>query len=166
MDRVRAWNGSADAQLLAAAEAEVTTLKRRLANCEEALKLKVMSLTEAEKGQAELRKALAAKEAELVAVHQEVAEERRRGTDTNHLRGRLRTAEADIRSLQRRNGILRSDVTEARSKEKQMEVTIADMKTDMEQLRERWEKVQSRLVAEVERTNAENARLTQAMSDQ
>jgi hypothetical protein len=69
MDRVRAWNGPADAQLLAAAEAEVTTLKRRLANCEEALKLKVMSLTEAGKGQAELRKALAAKEAELVAVH-------------------------------------------------------------------------------------------------
>jgi galactokinase len=47
-----------------------------------------------------------------------------------------------------------------------MEATIADMKIDMEQLRERWEQVQSRLVAEVERTNAENARLTQAMSDQ
>jgi hypothetical protein len=85
MDRVRAWNGPADTQLLAVAEAEVTTLKRRLANCEEALKLKVMSLTEAEKGQVELRKALAEKEAELVAVHQEAAEERRRGTDTNHL---------------------------------------------------------------------------------
>jgi hypothetical protein len=83
---------------LAAAEAEVTTLKRRLANCEEALKLKVMLLTETEKGQAELRKALAEKEAELVAVHQEAAEERRRGTDTNHLRGRLRTAEEDILS--------------------------------------------------------------------
>jgi hypothetical protein len=68
MDRVRAWNRPADAQLLTAAEAEVATLKRRLANCEEALKLKVMSLTEAEKGQAELRKALAEKEAELVAV--------------------------------------------------------------------------------------------------
>jgi hypothetical protein len=38
-----------------------------------------------------------------------------------------------------------------------MEATIADMKTDMEQLRERWERVQSRLVAEVERTNEENA---------
>jgi hypothetical protein len=53
---------------LAVAEAEVTTLKRRLANCEEALRLKVMSLREAEKGQAELRRALTAKEAELVAV--------------------------------------------------------------------------------------------------
>jgi regulator of replication initiation timing len=47
-----------------------------------------------------------------------------------------------------------------------MEATIADMKTDMEQLRERWELIQSRLVAEVERTNEENARLTQALSDQ
>jgi hypothetical protein len=54
MDRVRSWSGRENAQLLAAAEAEVTALKRRLANCEEALKLKVVSLTEAEKGQAEL----------------------------------------------------------------------------------------------------------------
>jgi chromosome segregation ATPase len=135
MDRVRAWNEPAHAQLLAAAEAEVTTLKRRLANCEEALRQKVTSLTEAEKGQAELRKALAAKEAELVAVHQEAADERRRSTDTNYLRGKLRNAEAD-------------------------------MKTDIEYMWERWERVQSRLVAEVERTNEENARLTQALSDQ
>jgi hypothetical protein len=55
---------------------------------------------------------------------------------------------------------------EARSKEKIMETTIADMKTDIEYMRERWERVQSRLVAEVERTNEENARLTQALSDQ
>jgi hypothetical protein len=58
-----------------------------------------MSLTEAEKGQAELHRELAEKEAELVAVRQEAAEERRRGTDTNFLRGKLRNAEADIRSL-------------------------------------------------------------------
>jgi chromosome segregation ATPase len=117
MDRVRAWKGPADAQQLATAEADIATLQRRLANCEEVLKLKVLSLTEAEKGQAELRKALAAKEAELVAVRQEAAEERRRGTNANYLRGKLRNAEADIRSLQRRNGILRSDVTAACSKE-------------------------------------------------
>jgi transcriptional regulator len=82
---------------LALAEAEVTTLQRRLANCEEALKLKVLSLTEAEKGQGELRRALAAKEAELGAVQREAAEERRRSTDTNYLHGKLRNAEADIR---------------------------------------------------------------------
>jgi arginine deiminase len=166
MDQVRSWNGPEDAQLLAMAEAEVTALKQRIANCEEALKLKVVSLTEAEKGQAELLKALAEKEAELVAVHKEVAEERRRGADSNHLRGRLRTAEEDIRSLQRRNGVLRSDLTEACSKKKQMEAAFAGMKTDMEQLRKRWEQVEFWLVAEVERTNAENARLNQAMSDQ
>jgi chromosome segregation ATPase len=55
---------------------------------------------------------------------------------------------------------------EARSKEKQRETAFAGTKTDMEQLRKRWEQVQSRLVAEVERTNAENTRLNQAMSDQ
>jgi hypothetical protein len=99
MDRVKAWKGPADAQQLATAEAEVATLQRRLANCEEALKLKVLSLTEAERGQVELRKALAAKEAELVAVRQEVAEERRRSTDADYLRGKLRNVEADLRSL-------------------------------------------------------------------
>jgi hypothetical protein len=50
MDRVRSWSAPEDAQSSAAAEAEVTALKRRLANCEEALKLKVVSLKEAEKG--------------------------------------------------------------------------------------------------------------------
>jgi hypothetical protein len=47
-----------------------------------------------------------------------------------------------------------------------MEKAFDGMKTDMEQLRRRWEQVQSWLVAEVERTNAENARLNQAVSDQ
>jgi predicted nucleic acid-binding Zn-ribbon protein len=95
----------------------------------------VASLTEAEKGQVELRKALVDKEAELVAAHREMAEERRRGADTEYLRGKLRTAEADIRSLQRRHGILRSDLEEARSKEKQREKAFDGMKTDMDQLR-------------------------------
>jgi hypothetical protein len=73
MEQVRAWSGQDEAQTSAAAEAEVTTWKRRLANCEEAVKQKVASLTEAEKGQVELRKALADKEAELVVAHKEVA---------------------------------------------------------------------------------------------
>jgi chromosome segregation ATPase len=123
-------------------------------------------LTEAEKGQVELRKALAEKEVELVAAHKEVAEEHRRSADTDHLRGKLRTVEADIMSLQRRHGILRSDLEEARSKEKQMEKAFDGMKTDIDQLRKRWEQVQARLVAEVERTNAENAGLNQAMTEQ
>jgi hypothetical protein len=89
-------------------------------------------LTEAENVQVELWKELAEKEAELVAAHKEVAEEHRRGADTNQLRGKLRTAEADMRSLQPRHGILRSDLEEARSKEKQMEKAFDGMKTDME----------------------------------
>jgi hypothetical protein len=58
-------------------EAEVTTLKRRLANCEEALKQKVALLMEAGKGQVELRKALADKEAELVAAQRQTEKWRR-----------------------------------------------------------------------------------------
>jgi DNA repair exonuclease SbcCD ATPase subunit len=166
MDRVRAWNGQEEAQSSAEAEAEVTTLKRQLANCKEALKPKVASLLKAEKGQVELQKALADKEAELVAAPREVAKECKRGANTEYLRGKLRTAEADIRSLQRHHGILQSDLEEARSKEKQREKAFDGMKTDMDQLRKRWEQVQARLVAEVERTNTENARLHQVMSDQ
>jgi hypothetical protein len=49
-------------------------------------------LTDAEKGQVELRKALAAKEAELQAAQAEVVEERRRRADTDHLREELRVA--------------------------------------------------------------------------
>jgi chromosome segregation ATPase len=166
MERVKAWSGQDEAQTSAAAEAEVTTWKKRLANCEEALKQKVALLTEAEKGQVELRKALADKEAELAAPHKEVAKERRRSAGTNHLRGKLRIAESDIKSLQRRHGILRTDLEEARSKEKHMTRAFEVMKTEMDQLRERWEQVQSRLVAEVERTNEENTGLKQAMTDQ
>jgi hypothetical protein len=47
-----------------------------------------------------------------------------------------------------------------------MEKAFDGMKTDMDQLQKRWEQVQARLVAEVERTNAENAGLHQVMSDQ
>jgi hypothetical protein len=52
-------------------------VEKALANCKEALKQKVASLTQAEKGQVELRKALAEKEAELAVAHKEVAQERR-----------------------------------------------------------------------------------------
>jgi Skp family chaperone for outer membrane proteins len=47
-----------------------------------------------------------------------------------------------------------------------MEKAMGGMRIDTEQLRKQWEQVQARLVAEVERTNAENAGLHQAMSDQ
>jgi regulator of replication initiation timing len=47
-----------------------------------------------------------------------------------------------------------------------MEKAFDGMKTDMDQLRKRWEQVQAWLVAEVQHTNTENARLHQVMSDQ
>jgi hypothetical protein len=38
MERVKAWSGQVEAQTSEAAEADVTTWKKRLANCEEALR--------------------------------------------------------------------------------------------------------------------------------
>jgi alkanesulfonate monooxygenase SsuD/methylene tetrahydromethanopterin reductase-like flavin-dependent oxidoreductase (luciferase family) len=116
-------------------------------------------LTEAEKGQAELRKALAAKEAELAVAREEVVEERRRRADTDHLREELRVAQEDVKFLKRRHGILRADLEEAHSKEKQMTGAFEVMKADLDKTRERWKQVQARLVSEVERTNEENTGL-------
>jgi hypothetical protein len=38
MERVKAWSRREEAQTSATAEADVTTLKKRLANCKEALR--------------------------------------------------------------------------------------------------------------------------------
>jgi chromosome segregation ATPase len=166
MERVSAWNERVEAQTPESAGTDVTTWKKRLANCEEALRQKAASLTDAEKGQVELRRALAAKEVELAAAREEVAEERRRHADTDHLREELRVAQADVKSLKRRHGILQADLEEAHSKEKQMTGAFEVMKSDLENTWERWKQVQARLVAEVEHTNEENARLKQAMTVQ
>jgi hypothetical protein len=68
MERVCEWSERVEAPTSATAECDLTIWKRRLANCEELLKRKVAALTEAEKGQAKLRKALEAKEAKLAKV--------------------------------------------------------------------------------------------------
>jgi hypothetical protein len=54
MQRVCAWSEMVEAQTSDTAEREVEICKRRLENCEELLKRKSASLSEAEKGQAEL----------------------------------------------------------------------------------------------------------------
>jgi chromosome segregation ATPase len=72
----------------------------------------------------------------------------------------------DVKSLQRRHGILRTDLEEAHSEEKQITKAFEVMKTEMDQIRERWEQVQSRSVAKVECTNEENIGLKQAMTVQ
>jgi alkanesulfonate monooxygenase SsuD/methylene tetrahydromethanopterin reductase-like flavin-dependent oxidoreductase (luciferase family) len=121
-------------------------------------------LTDAEKGQAELRKALAAKEAELAAARAEVVKERRRCADTDHLREELRVAQADVKSLKRSHGILRVDIEEARYNEKQMSGAFEVMKSELDKTKERRKQVQAQLVAEVECTNEESAGLKQAMT--
>jgi multidrug resistance efflux pump len=56
--------------------------------------------------------------------------------DTDHLREELRVAQADVKSLKRRHGILRADLEEAHSKEKQMTGAFEVMKADLDKTRE------------------------------
>jgi hypothetical protein len=65
MEKVCEWNERVEAQTSEFVGRDVTVWKKRLANFEELLKRKMVSLTEAEKG---LRQALAAKDTELAAV--------------------------------------------------------------------------------------------------
>jgi chromosome segregation ATPase len=169
MEKVCEWSGRVEAQTSESAGRDATVWKRRLANCEESLKRKTVSLTEVEKGQAALRQAalrqaLEAKDAELAVVRSELEAERRKSTNAKQLREDLRRAQAHVKSLRRRNGILRSDVDEARQNEKQMSDAFEVMNVEMEKSKEQWKRIQKGLVAEVERTNEENGRLKQAMA--
>jgi chromosome segregation ATPase len=119
------------------------------------------ALSEAEEGQAELRKALEAKDTELAKVRAELDAERKKRTDMDRLREELRTAQADVKSLRRRNGVLRSDVDAARQNEKRK---IDALTAKMAESKATWTRTQTHLVAEVERTNEENNKLKLAMA--
>jgi chromosome segregation ATPase len=107
---------------------------------------------------------LEAKDTELAAVWAELQDERRNRANADQLHEELRNAQAVVKSLRRRNGVLRGDVDEARQNEKRMSNAFEVMNVDMEKNKERWKQIQTRLVTEVERTNEENARLKQAMT--
>jgi hypothetical protein len=77
-------------------------------------------LTEAEKGQAELRKVLEAKDAELTKVRADLDAEFRNRTNTEQLHRDLREARTNVKSLKQQVGILRGDVDEARWNEQRI----------------------------------------------
>jgi hypothetical protein len=114
MEKLCEWTERIEAQTSTTTERDITIWKRLLANCEEALKWKVTALIEVEKGQAELRKSLEAKDAELTKVRTDLDAERRSRTNVEQLRRELREAQVYGKSLKRRVGILRGDVDEAR----------------------------------------------------
>jgi hypothetical protein len=91
-----------------------------------------MMWKKAEKGQAGLRQALATKEAELAAARAELVDERRQRANTDQLREELRKGQADVKSLRRRNGVLRGDVDEARYNEKQVSDVFEVMKSELD----------------------------------
>jgi hypothetical protein len=90
MRNVCAWSERIEAQTSATVEHDVIIWKRRLENCEVSLKRKSASLSEAEKGQVELRKALEAKDVELAKVRAELEVEQRTRTNVTQLREELR----------------------------------------------------------------------------
>jgi hypothetical protein len=85
--KVCKWSERIEAQNSAIVEHDVQAWKRCVINCEDALKRKVAALTEAEKEQGALRRALDAKDAELAKVQAELEPERRTHTDAEKLRG-------------------------------------------------------------------------------
>jgi hypothetical protein len=86
MERVSAWSERGEAQTSESTGHNVTMWRKRLGNYEESLRQKTTSLTEAEKGQAELRQALATKEVELVAARAELMDEWRKPAGTDQIR--------------------------------------------------------------------------------
>jgi predicted RNase H-like nuclease (RuvC/YqgF family) len=99
MERVCTWSERVEAQTSETAERDMMIWKRRLANYEESLKQKSASLSKAKNGQAELRKALEAKDAELAKLRAELEAECRKRTNVNKLRKELREAQANVKSL-------------------------------------------------------------------
>jgi predicted nucleic acid-binding Zn-ribbon protein len=63
----------------------------------------------------------------------------------------------------RRIGILRGDVDEARRNEQQMSNAFGVLNAEQQKSKETWKRIQTRLVAEVERTTEEDGRLKQVM---
>jgi predicted nuclease with TOPRIM domain len=116
------------------------------------LKRKVAALTEAEKGQAELRKALEAKDAELAKVRADLDAERRSHTNAEQLRRELREPQADVKLLKRQVGILRGDVEEPRWNEQRMSDAFEMLNAKQQKSKETWKRIQTRLVADVEST--------------
>jgi predicted nucleic acid-binding Zn-ribbon protein len=162
MQRVCAWSKRVEAQTSDMTERDITIWKRRLENCEDSLKRKSASLSEAEKGQAELRKALEAKGAKLAKVRAELEVERRKRPDVDKLREELWEAQADVKTLRRRNEVLRGDVDIAGQNEKCMSDEFEVLNAEMQKSKDTWKHIQSRLVANVECAHEENCRLTQA----
>jgi predicted translin family RNA/ssDNA-binding protein len=74
---------------------------------------------------------LEAKDAELAMVRAELEAERRKRTDVDKLREELREAQADVKSLRCRNGVLRGDVDEARQNEKRMSDAFEMLNAEM-----------------------------------
>jgi galactokinase len=78
---------------------------------------------------------------ELSRVRAELTAERQNRTQVDRLCKELWRAQADVKSLRCRNGILRSDVDEARQNEKRMSDAFEVIKAELDESKERWKEV-------------------------
>jgi FtsZ-binding cell division protein ZapB len=75
---------------------------------------------------------------ELAKVRAELEIERRKRTDVTKLREELREAQADVKSLRRRNGVLKGDVDTARQNEKRMSEAFEMSNVEMKKSKDMW----------------------------
>jgi chromosome segregation ATPase len=89
--------------------------------------------------------------------------EQRSRTNVEQLRRELQEAQAKVKSLRRRIGVLRGDVDEAPRNEQRMLTAFEMLTAEQQKSKEMWKRIQMRLVADVENTTKENDRLKQAV---
>jgi chromosome segregation ATPase len=108
---------------------------------------------------------LEAKDAELAKVRAELENERRKRTDVTKLREEIREAQADVKSLRRRNGVLTGDLDAAQQNEKRMSDAFEMLNAEMKKSKDTWKRIQTCLVADVEQAHEEHGKLAKALEN-
>jgi chromosome segregation ATPase len=161
MVKVCEWSERIEAQTSATVEHDVGAWKQRVVNYEDVLKRKVAALTEAEKEQSRLRRAVEERDEELAKVRAELEAERRTHTDAERLRGQLTETHADIKSLKRRLGMAKTDVEQAGIEARKISDAFQILQEEQKRKSAKWKRIQHRLTADVESMTTENGRLKQ-----
>jgi DNA repair exonuclease SbcCD ATPase subunit len=98
----------------------------------------------------------------LAKVRAELENERRKRTDVTMLREEVREAQADVKSLRRRNGVLKGHLDATRQNEKRMSDAFEMLNAEMKKSKDTWKRIQTRLVSDVERAHEDNGKMAQA----
>jgi hypothetical protein len=113
MVKVCEWSERIEAQTSATVERDVGAWKQCVVYCEDTLRWKVRALTEVEKEQSRIQRAVEERDAELAKVRAELKPERKALTDVERLRGQLTEAQADVKLLKWRLGMTKMGAEKA-----------------------------------------------------